>query len=78
MVDALDKYDPLKRHGLLHALRDIIQNSNSLVKVIVLSRDDSDIVCRLNHVPNVYISSDDNGDDVDRFVEQELDKAIDK
>ncbi|KAL8657729.1 MAG: hypothetical protein Q9226_001628 [Calogaya cf. arnoldii] len=78
MVDALDECDPLKRHGLLHALRYIVQNSNSLVKVIVSSRDDSDIVCRLNHVPNVYISSDDNGDDVDRYVEQELDKAIDE
>ncbi|KAL8850414.1 MAG: hypothetical protein Q9221_004646 [Calogaya cf. arnoldii] len=78
VVDALDECDPLKRHELLQALKDIVQNSNSLVKVIVSSRDDSDIVCRLNDVPNVYISSNDNGDDVDRYVEQELDKAIDE
>ncbi|KAL8769068.1 MAG: hypothetical protein Q9209_004854 [Squamulea sp. 1 TL-2023] len=78
MIDALDECDAFRRHELLQALRVIVQNSNNLVKVMVSSRDDSDIVCRLAHVPNVYIKSDDNADDVDRFVEQELDKAIDE
>ncbi|KAL8726835.1 MAG: hypothetical protein Q9166_006451 [cf. Caloplaca sp. 2 TL-2023] len=78
MIDALDECDPRRRHELLQALRDIVRNSNSLVKIIVSSRDDSDIVCRLNNVPNVYIRSDDNGDDVDRFIEQEVDQAIEQ
>ncbi|KAL8835809.1 MAG: hypothetical protein Q9176_006690 [Flavoplaca citrina] len=78
MVDALDECDPLRRHELLHALGDIVQTSNSLVKVIISSRDDLDISCRLAGVPNIYISSDDNRDDLDRFVEQELDKAIEE
>ncbi|KAL9036276.1 MAG: hypothetical protein Q9180_004390 [Flavoplaca navasiana] len=78
MVDALDECDPLRRHELLQALRDIVQSSNNLVKVIISSRDDIDISCRLAGVPNVYISSDDSRDDLNRFVEQELDKAIEE
>lgn len=78
IIDALDECDPPRRHELLQALRDIVQKSNSLVKVMVSSRNDLDIVCRLSSVPNVYISSDDNGEDVDRFVKHELDKAIDE
>ncbi|KAL8720548.1 MAG: hypothetical protein Q9181_007895, partial [Wetmoreana brouardii] len=78
VVDALDECDPLRRHELLHALRDIVRNSSNLVKIMVSSRDDADIVCRLSNVPNVFIRSDDNGDDVDRFIELELERAIDE
>ncbi|KAL8958324.1 MAG: hypothetical protein Q9193_004597 [Seirophora villosa] len=76
IIDALDECDPLRRHELLKALRHIVVKSNNLVKVLVSSRDDPDIVCRLNNVPNVYIRSDDNGIDVERYIEQELKKAI--
>lgn len=76
IIDALDECDPLRRHELLEALRHIVVKSNNLVKVLVSSRDDEDIGCRLNNVPNVYIRSDDNGIDVERYIEQELKKAI--
>ncbi|KAI4129777.1 MAG: hypothetical protein LQ338_002087 [Usnochroma carphineum] len=76
IIDALDECDPLRRHELLQALRDIVQKSNNLVKVMVSSRDDADIVCRLNNVPNVYIRSDDNGEDVEKYIDMELEKAI--
>ncbi|KAL9581026.1 MAG: hypothetical protein Q9212_004143 [Teloschistes hypoglaucus] len=77
MIDALDECDPKRRHELLQALSMTVQKSSNLVKIIISSRDDADIVCRLNSVPNVYIRSNDNGDDVDRFIEHELEKAID-
>lgn len=76
VLDALDECNQLRRHELLQALRNIVQNSTNLVKVMVSSRDDADIVCRLNNVPNVYIGSDDNGDDVNRYIDTELEKAI--
>ncbi|KAL8992618.1 MAG: hypothetical protein Q9169_006964 [Polycauliona sp. 2 TL-2023] len=78
VIDALDECDSLKRHELLGALKDIVQKSNSLIKIIVSSRNDPDIVCRLSSVPNVYIKSDDNSQDIDMFVELEIDKAIDE
>lgn len=43
---------------------------------MVTCRDDVDIVCRLNSVPNIYIRSDDNGEIVDQFIDLELEKAI--
>ncbi|KAL8710758.1 MAG: hypothetical protein Q9220_004776 [cf. Caloplaca sp. 1 TL-2023] len=76
VIDALDECDPLKRHGLLQALRDIVRDSASLIKIMVSSRDDSDIVCRLANVPNVYINSENNDDDINRFIDLELEKAI--
>lgn len=42
---------------------------------MVWSRDD-DIVCRLNKVPNVYTRSDENGEDVEKYIDLELEKAI--
>ncbi|KAI4100789.1 MAG: hypothetical protein L6R37_005237 [Teloschistes peruensis] len=77
MIDALDECDPKRRHELLQALSIFVQTSSNLVKVIISSRDDGDIVCRLNSVPNVSIRSSDNGHDVDRFIDQELEEAID-
>lgn len=76
VIDALDECDHLRRHELLQALRDIVQQSTNLVKVIISSRDDADIVCRLHDVPSVYIRSDDNGDDVNRYIDTELEEAI--
>ncbi|KAI4117701.1 MAG: hypothetical protein LQ345_002125 [Seirophora villosa] len=76
IIDALDECDPLRRHKLLKALRHIVVKSNNLVKVLVSSRDDEDIGCQLNNVPNVYIRSDDNSIDVERYIDQELKKAI--
>ncbi|KAL9048781.1 MAG: hypothetical protein Q9206_005849 [Seirophora lacunosa] len=76
IIDALDECDPRRRHELLKALRQIVVKSNNLVKVLVSSRDDEDIGCRLNNVPNVYIRSDDNSIDVERYIDQELKKAI--
>ena len=57
-------------------MEEIIQNSASLVKFFVSSRDDQDIVCRLKNVPNLYIRASDNFKDIVTFIHHELDKAI--
>ena len=44
IIDALDECDEAIRHELLEALELIISNSNDLVRVLVSSRDDVDIV----------------------------------
>ena len=76
IIDALDECDPAQRHELLTGLDNIIQQSASLVKVFVSSRDDNDIVCRLNHSPNLFIRASDNSEDIERFVRSEVAKGI--
>lgn len=68
VIDALDECDPDRRFELLLALDRIIQKSANVVKVFVSSRDDNDIVCRLEDSPNVIIRASDNGKDIRRFV----------
>ncbi|KAI9771411.1 MAG: hypothetical protein M1839_002801 [Geoglossum umbratile] len=76
IIDALDECDPARRHELLMALERVIQESASLVKVFVSSRDDNDIVCRLDNCSNVLINANDNGKDIEDFVSRTLTKAI--
>ena len=76
VIDALDECDPLRRHELLLALKDIIQKSANIVKVFVSSRDDNDIVCQLEDTPNVYIRASDNKEDITRFINNEVDWSI--
>lgn len=76
VVDALDECDPLKRRRFLDALETIIKFSSGLVKIFVSSRDDNDIVRRLDGVPNLWIEAKDNKDDIERFVESEIARCI--
>lgn len=78
VVDALDECDPLNRKELLRALGTILTNSSSLVKIFVSSRDHSDIVLRLEDVPNLLIKARDNEEDIQRFVHDEVTRRIDE
>jgi hypothetical protein len=78
VIDALDECDPDRRHELFEALDTIIQQSASLVKVFVSSRDDGDIVCRLTLSPNVFIRTSDNKVDIESFARTEVAQAIKK
>jgi hypothetical protein len=76
VIDALDECDPSLRGELFDALETIIYESASLVKVFLSSRDDGDIGCRLNTLPNVFIRASDNKSDIERFVRTEVAAAI--
>ncbi|KAH6964919.1 hypothetical protein EDB82DRAFT_436112, partial [Fusarium venenatum] len=77
IIDALDEVDPKKRQKLLSALQRIIRNSSSLVKVMVSSRDDSDLRAHLSNLPNIYIRADDNAQDIRRFTHHYVQQALD-
>ncbi|KAH8817009.1 hypothetical protein F5884DRAFT_748483 [Xylogone sp. PMI_703] len=77
VIDALDECDPECRHELFRALNEIIQKSSNIVKVFVTSRDDGDITCHLEGSPNIYIDSQDNAKDIERFITVEIEKAVD-
>ncbi|CAG8979473.1 hypothetical protein HYALB_00012073 [Hymenoscyphus albidus] len=76
ILDALDECDPDRRHELLLACDKIIQRSVNVVRIFVSSRDDGDIVCRLEKSPNVYIKTEDNHKDIKRFVLSEVGQSI--
>lgn len=76
IIDALDECDPALRCELLNALDKIIQDSPNIVKVLVSSRDDHDIVNRLDNSPNLYICAKDNSKDIVNFVRYQVDLAI--
>ncbi|TVY64249.1 Ankyrin repeat domain-containing protein [Lachnellula suecica] len=76
IVDALDECDPERRHELLFAFDRIIQESASVVKIFASSREDDDIKCRLEVSPNIFIHASDNGEDIERFVHDQVDRAI--
>lgn len=76
IIDALDECDPFRKHELLKALDEIIQESASLVKIFVSSRNDNDIRYRLSISPNIVIYASRNEGDIDRFVHSEVHQAI--
>ena len=76
IIDALDECDPSRRHELLLALDKIREESASLLKVFISSRDDQDIVCRLIHSPDVFIHATDNCKDIENFVRFQVNQSI--
>lgn len=78
VIDAVDECDPTRRHQIFDGLDDIIQNSANVVKILVSSRDDGDIICRLETSPNLYISAKYNAEDIGRFIRHEVLSAITK
>jgi hypothetical protein len=76
VIDALDECNPKKRGDLLKVLEQILHESTSLVKIFVSSREDHDIVLRLQHYPNLDIKSDRNSDDIAAFVNHQTERLI--
>jgi hypothetical protein len=76
VIDALDECDPEKRCDLLKSLEKILRESSALVKMFVSSRDDHDIVFRLQRYPNLEIKSDRNGNDIAAFVMDRTEQLI--
>jgi hypothetical protein len=76
IIDAMDECDPTTRLELLQALEHILQQSPSLVKAFVSSRDDQDIVLQLSGYPNLAIDSQRNSYDIAQFVKAEVERLI--
>jgi len=76
VIDALDECDPVRRQDLVLALRRIISESASVIKIFISSRDDEDIVQWMSMASEVYIRADDNTRDIEAFINFELERAI--
>jgi ankyrin repeat protein len=76
IIDALDECSPDRRHELLTALDTIVSQAENVVKVLISSRDDIDIVLRLANSPNISISASDNAKDIITYTNTEVTRAI--
>lgn len=76
VIDALDECDSSTRYKLFESLDKIVKSSANVVKVFLTSRNDGDIVCRLETTPNIYIDAQKNKSDIERFISTEVQKAI--
>jgi len=75
-IDALDECDKASRGSLLDFLCKTQTDVVSPVKVLVTSRDDQDIKEALKHFANVPIVASNNRPDIIRYVDRELENAI--
>lgn len=78
IIDALDECNPATRQDLLDAMEFILQQSPSLIKIFISSRDDQDIVYKLQEYPSLELSSDRNSSDIAKFVEHETSSLVAK
>ncbi|ORY58533.1 uncharacterized protein BCR38DRAFT_489446 [Pseudomassariella vexata] len=78
IIDALDECRADTRHKLLECLEHILRESSTLVKIFVSSRDDQDIVCKLQNYPGLELSSHLNSNDIARFVQFETKSLVAK
>ena len=76
VIDALDEVQEGRRHELVDALNRIIRESGSVVKVLITSRDDSNVLALLSNTPKIRINSHDNHADMELFVRHRVNRAI--
>lgn len=73
VLDALDECDKGARTRFLDILNSLVlESSSSLIKILISSRPDEDIVHRFGCGPNVEIRATDNHEDIIKFVYKEI------
>jgi hypothetical protein len=78
VVDAVDECKSEDYHELIGFISKIVQTSPSVVKVLVSSRNEQDFRFSKLGFPHVCMSENDNGADIQRYVETKLDEVIQK
>ena len=68
VLDVLDEVNQEDRLELMDALARLLQESSTLVRDFISSRDNYDIMLHLDGTPNIYIEADDNAEDIAAFM----------
>lgn len=76
LVDALDECSETSRPLVFEALRTIVSQSSSSIKLLVSSREIKDVAAEYQDSFNHYIRTGDNQKDIDAYVISSLNKAI--
>jgi ATP/maltotriose-dependent transcriptional regulator MalT len=77
-IDALDECGREDRADLVEVLEYIIDNSPSLVKVFVTSREEGDLRLSIQAHSGVQVTWVENGADIEKFVNFETDRLVAK
>lgn len=76
IIDAIDELQPSERHQLLDALKQITHEAQSVVKVLLSSRSDGQILAALKDVEQLRIEPTANRTDIELFVRQSVLDAV--
>jgi len=74
-IDALDEVEHEIRIKLLKALKYVI-GSSTKVKIFATTRMDTDILLQFEMFPKIELQSNDNVDDINRFINTQIQTAI--
>jgi hypothetical protein len=76
-IDALDEVKDESRIHLLKSLKYVVERSKKLVKIFATTRMDLDIIRQFEMFPKIELQPDDNVSDINQFVENKVQSAID-
>lgn len=76
LVDALDEIDSNSRFELFSFLVRVGRSTKTTLKIIVSSRNESDIYDYFGGGKNYYIESSDNAKDIEQYVKHELSRRL--
>jgi hypothetical protein len=76
VVDGVDEIEESRRHELLDALKRIRDESASVVKIFLASREDRAILARLSDAVMLRVEEDDTRQDMELFVKDRVSSAI--
>ncbi|KAK1498735.1 hypothetical protein CABS01_10510 [Colletotrichum abscissum] len=77
VIDALDECDEDERMDLLVSLKEVRDKSANLVKILISSRDDVDIISSLADTSDIRVSAAHNSVDINRFVDERVSALMD-
>ncbi len=76
LIDALDEIDSNSRFEILSFLVRVVRSTKTTLKIIVSSRNESDIYDYLGGGKNYYIDSADNAKDIEQYVKHEISRRL--
>ena len=75
-LDALDEIDIRRRARMFRFLKKLVRPQQTVVKLLVSSRNEPDILGYFGGSENLYIEANDNADDIRRYVVREVDNNL--
>lgn len=76
VIDALDECCSRTRHELFSVLKRIVAESHNVAKILVSSRQDSDIDAHFDCQEQIRVTEDQTHGDLNRFIEAQVTAAV--